>query len=297
MGSMTPQAGNRDLLGVGHRERDTTAGPSACRRWTGKGVGAAAFLLLLFPFLTACRGAGEDGSGSAAGSTREPDSLAEAILGADDTSTAPSDQRNPADPPIPLRRPEQQSLRVSQMGYNQGSSDAPVKVIELSDFGCGYCRRFHEETYPVLKEAYVDTGLVEWKFVPFVLGMFPNGLEAAEAAECAGEQDRFFSLKERLFQDQRGWRGAEEPNPHFTRLAREEGLDADRFGECIREDRQMERVQNNIRLGAEMGVRGTPTFVVAGVPLRGALPLATFRDVLDMVLEERGVTPPERDGG
>jgi protein-disulfide isomerase len=190
-------------------------------------------------------------------------------------------------------RRQEEPLDITRIGYNQGSPDAPVKVIELSDFGCGYCMRFHTETYPTLREEYVEAGLVEWKFIPFVLGMFPNGMEAAEAAECAGAQEAFQPMKRRLFQDQRAWRDASDPTEFFTRLAREEGLDADRFRECLRRDLRMDRVRENIRLGREMGVRGTPNFVVAGVPLRGALPLATFREILDLVLKERGLTPPE----
>jgi protein-disulfide isomerase len=180
------------------------------------------------------------------------------------------------------------------MGYDRGAPDAPVRVMELSDFGCGYCRRFHQETFPALMELYVEEGLVQWKFIPFVLGMFPNGLEASIAGECAGEQDRFFPMQRRLFEDQAGWKGAEDPYAFFARIAREEGLDAERFDRCLEGGWREGRVRANIRLGREMGVRGTPSFVIDGVPISGALPLATFRDILDLALAEKGITPPER---
>jgi len=185
-------------------------------------------------------------------------------------------------------------LDLSLMGYNRGDPQAPLKVLEVSDFGCGYCRRFHEEIFPILNESYVEAGLVEWKFLPFVLGMFPNGLEAALAAECAGEQDRFFPMQSRLFADQSQWKGPSEPDSIFTRYAGEEGLDVDRFSRCLQEGLVDETLRANIRLGREMGVRGTPTFLIDGAPISGALPVHVFRDILDVSLTRKGLTPPAR---
>jgi len=166
--------------------------------------------------------------------------------------------------------------------------------MEISDFGCGMCRRFHEETFPTLREVYIESGLVQWKFIPFVLGMFPHGLEASIAGECSGEQDRFFPMQQRLFADQSGWKNSQDPFPIFAQLAEEEGLDVDRFNRCIEGGWRENNVRANIRLGREIGVRGTPTFLIDGVPLSGALPLDTFRDILDLALTQKGVTPPAR---
>jgi protein-disulfide isomerase len=178
------------------------------------------------------------------------------------------------------------------MGYNSGSSDAPVKVLEISDFGCGYCRRFHQETFPRIREIYLDAGFIEWKFIPFVLGMFPNGLQAAIAGECAGEQGRFFSMQERLFAEQRGWRNSDDPYALFSTIASEEGLDVDRFDGCVEGGWREDRVRANIRLGQQAGARGTPVFLVDGRLVAGALPLDDFRTVLDAALLQRGITPP-----
>jgi protein-disulfide isomerase len=180
------------------------------------------------------------------------------------------------------------------MGYDWGDTDAPVRVMEISDFGCGFCRRFHEETFPSLLESYVETGLVQWKFLPFVLGKFPNGLEAAIAGECGGEQGQFFVMQDRLFEDQSGWRASSDPFPFFAQIAEEEGLDVSRYNGCVEGGWREGALRNNIRLGQEIGVRGTPTFLIDGVPVSGALPLDTFRDILDIALTRKGITPPER---
>ena len=244
-------------------------------------------LSLLLPLLLACGGQ-EDG---AQGQASQSDSVLSAIL-----ESAAQNQGTPQ-PTSPRISGDQQAarpLQISEMGYNVGSADAPVKVMEISDFGCGYCRRFHQETFPSIVEIYMDAGFVEWKFIPFVLGMFPNGLQAATAGECAGEQDRFFPMQNRLFADQSGWRGSTEPYAFFSTLAAEVGLDVERFDACIEGGWRDANVRANIRLGQQVGVRGTPLFLVDGRPLPGALPLAEFRDLLDAALIQRGITPPPR---
>lgn len=233
---------------------------------------------------------------SACGEDSEPpqaagaDSVAQAIL----NSVAAEQPPRRTSPRLSPEEQEAQPTDVASMGYNYGDSVAPVKVLELTDFGCGYCRQFHMDVFPSLKEIYVDAGFIEWKFIPFVMGRFPNGLEAATAAECAGEQDGFFGMKDRLFLDQGTWRNSDEPNSFFSGVAAELELDVERFDGCIQDGRRDSRVGANIRLGQQAGVRGTPTFFIDARPLEGALPLDGFRDILDTALRLRGVTPPPR---
>jgi protein-disulfide isomerase len=189
--------------------------------------------------------------------------------------------------PLPptFGRPSIQSQVLGMgMGHGVGPEDAPIQIIEFSDFGCGYCRIFQEQTRPVLDEEYVATGKVRWTYVPFVLGMFPNGDAAAVASECAAEQGRFDPMRRRLYQDQQGWRGSQEPGPFFTQLAEEEGLDAERFAQCLEEDSAPSRIQENNRVGQSAGIRGTPAFFINGFPVNGAQPIDTFRDILDIRL-------------
>lgn len=245
-------------------------------------------VLTLVPLLQGCGGnATQDRDGDASAAA---DSVTREILGS--VARDPSPQGIPG---IPRQSQETQPLDISTMGYNRGDPEAPVKVLEISDFGCGYCRRFHEEIFPVLDEAYVEAGLVEWKFLPFVLGMFPNGLEAAMAAECGGEQDSFFPMQSRLFAHQSQWKNSNDPDPLFAEFADEEGLDVERFRQCLRDGWRDDTVRANIRLGREIGVRGTPTFLIDGVPISGALPVETFRDILDIAITQRGLTPPTRE--
>lgn len=202
------------------------------------------------------------------------------LLAADD---APS--RDWLPPPPTLGGPSFQSQILSMgMGHGVGPVDAPIQVIEFSDFGCGYCRVFQETTRPVLDAEYVATGKVRWTYVPFVLGMFPNGDLAAVASECAAEQDLFDPMRRRLYQDQQGWKDSDDPAPFFTRIAEEEGLDADRFSQCLNQAAAPGRIQENTRVGQSAGIRGTPAFFINGFPVNGAQPLDAFRDMLDLRL-------------
>ncbi len=243
--------------------------------------------LLLLPILMACVGDGE----SAREQVSEPDTVLQSIL--ESVARSQSTPR-PTSPRISQEAQTARPLPIAEMGYNLGSADAPVKVIEISDFGCGYCRGFHQEIFPSLLEIYVEAGFVEWKYIPFVLGMFPNGLQAATAGECAGEQDRFFPMQARLFRDQGGWRSSDDPYAYFSNLAAEEGLDVVRFDSCIEGGWRDNHVRSNIRLGQQAGAQGTPLFLIDGRPLLGAVPMEDFRAILDAALIQKGVTPPPR---
>ncbi len=78
---------------------------------------------------------------------------------------------------------------VAQVGFNLGSAEAPVKVLEMSDYGCSYCRQFHQETFPALLTEFIETGMVEWKFVPYITGLWESSVAATEAAGCTYIQD------------------------------------------------------------------------------------------------------------
>ena len=181
-----------------------------------------------------------------------------------------------------------QGLALDDIGFDFGATDAPIKVVEFSDFGCGYCRRFHSEKFPTLMTDYIETGKVQWKYVTYVSGMFANGMVAAYAAECAGEQDLFTPMSELLYERQPDWKSLGEPYPVFEELAQEVGLNTEDFRACIAEQRPRPRVRSGILSGARLGVRGTPSFLVNGVPIVGAQPLPYWEGLFSAIEEEIG---------
>jgi protein-disulfide isomerase len=171
-----------------------------------------------------------------------------------------------------------------------GDPNAPITVVEFSDFGCRFCRQFATETYPALYREFVMSGKVRWKYVPYVLGIFPNGELAARAGECAAEQGEkaFWAMHDVLFERQREWQQGEARST-FGRFAQELGLDEKRFQGCYDKDLRGERIRGNNELGRQLGVRGTPAFFINGARVEGAIPLEMFRMGLEQMLAETGV--------
>lgn len=202
--------------------------------------------------------------------------------GRDDETEAPAP---PKDPPSSVvtadmlseggttYQPPAQEVPLEELGFDFGSTDAPIGVIEFSDYGCGYCRRFHTRTFPALLRDFVEAGRVRWKYVTYVSGSFANGLPAAFVAECAGEQDLFTPVSRRLYERQTDWSRLDDPFPVFTEIVREAGAELDRLQECINERRPDARVRSGVVSGRRLGLRGTPVFLVDGVPVMGARPL------------------------
>ena len=196
-------------------------------------------------------------------------------------------------------RPAAQEIPLEELGFDYGSEEARIKVIELSDYGCGYCRRFHTETFPTLLKDYIETGKVHWKYITYVSGMFQNGLSAAFVAECAGEQGLFAPVNALLYERQGDWKNQGDPFPVYEELAREAGADVDELTACVDEQRPEDRVRSGVVTGRNLGVRGTPAFVANGVPVMGAQPLewwVEFFSAMEELLDEEAAAGLESSG-
>lgn len=166
----------------------------------------------------------------------------------------------------------------------QGAADAPVTIVEYSDFECPYCARYFTETYPQIKEQYIDTGQVRYIFRHFPLTSHSQARPAAQATECAGEQGKFWEMHDALFENQASWAGNAEAPALFVGLAEELGLDGAEFEACLSSEKYAARVQEDLDAGIADGVDGTPGFFVNGVALSGAQPFAAFQQQIEYFL-------------
>jgi protein-disulfide isomerase len=183
-------------------------------------------------------------------------------------------------------------------GYNmagdqyRGNVDAPLTVIEFSDFQCPFCQRHHTETKPILDEKYVETGKVLWIYKHFPLNIHPQAPAAGAAAECAAEQGLFWEMNDALFADVASW-SINDPTPVFEQLGAEIGVDGAAFATCLADPEMLARVEADFADGQQF-VQGTPTFIIVrgtqGSIIPGALPEASFSEVLDEELAAAGVT-------
>ena len=185
--------------------------------------------------------------------------------------------------------PDSNEVSIDALGVDLGASEAPLRLIEFFDYGCGYCRRFHQEIRGSLLEQYVDPGQLLWKSLPFVIGRWPASVPVSLAAECVRDQGRsyFEAFSSLLFQRQSEWKSASAPEEVAAELAEEVGLDMGRYRTCFENDEFLWRVQAQTAFAQELGIRGTPTFLLVGWgPILGALPLETFQMIIDTMLVE-----------
>lgn len=159
-----------------------------------------------------------------------------------------------------------------------GPPDAAVTIVEFSDFNCPYCRQWHLEVFEELMAAYPAQIRFIYKDFPIVGGGAP-GFAAAQAANCAGEQDAFWEFHDSLFSGDFSL-----DNAGFEAAAQELGLDAAALLECLESGRYAAEVDADFRYGASLGVNATPTFFINGIPLIGAQPLLRFIELINAEL-------------
>ncbi len=211
----------------------------------------------------------------------------------------PAQNRAPSGPGLLADRRPVTREEVEAIGFTWGSEEALVRVIEFSDFGCGVCRQFHEETFYPLMEEFVESGQVLWRFVPFNVGMFPNADGALDTGLCAGEQGKVLEVGDALFASQREWKAPGDVSAVFERAAAASGLDMEAWSECIESGRLEPVAARHTNIALRLAVRGTPTFFVEGYPVQGALPLETFRELLRSVVSDLSAptaSPPTPGG-
>ena len=161
-------------------------------------------------------------------------------------------------------------------GPSRGSEDAPVTILEFSDFQCPYCNHVRPSLFALLDEYGEDVRLV---YRHFPLSMHPLAGSAAEAAACADEQDRFWAYHDLVFENQ-----ADLSEEKLFEFAEATELDPDVFRACVEEGRTREQVLADYQAGLDAGVRGTPAFFVNGRPLSGADAASELRLMIEREL-------------
>lgn len=209
---------------------------------------------------------------------------ASATSSAGDTTAAAPSVAAPAATPAAQRRVVLGDVDLTGIGYDRGSASAPVVMIDFSDFGCPFCAQFTRETFPVIEREYIRTGKVFFKYVPFVVGMFPHAAEASRAVECAGEQGRFWEAADQVYTAQREWKQSADPRATLAAAARSAGADPATYSRCYDDRHTDARTRRATDVANTLGVRVTPSFVIDGRPVEGALPIEEFRKLLDAAL-------------
>ncbi len=159
----------------------------------------------------------------------------------------------------------------------RGNADAPVTVIEFSDFECPYCARV-QSTIKSVEKTYGDKVRLVFRHYP--LPFHKKAPKASEAAQCAADQGRFWEYHDALFEDQDDF-----SVPHLKKLAVGLKLDIGQFNKCLNGNRHADRVAADLAEGRRLGISGTPTFFINGIKLVGAVPLRQFQKTIDAELK------------
>jgi protein-disulfide isomerase len=170
----------------------------------------------------------------------------------------------------------------------KGSPEAPITILEIADFQCPACRVFWEETLPLLQREYVEPGKVRMVFVNLPLvQIHRNAAAAHEFAMCAAAQGRFWPVHDMLFDQQSVWAALDDPSAYFFSVASATGLDADSVDACVTDGRMRSLIMQEAEGVVRAGVQSTPSFVIEGGLLAGAVPIEGWRPILDSVYKEK----------
>ncbi|GGN05742.1 thiol:disulfide interchange protein [Thermus composti] len=167
-----------------------------------------------------------------------------------------------------------------------GREDAPVVVVDFSNYLCPHCQNHALNILPRLKAEYIDTGKVRYLFRDFPFPGQANVIRAGEAAACAADQGRYYEYHEILFRAASGWANlsGEVLDRYLVDLAGQLGLDTQAFQTCLASGKHREGVLADQKLASDLGLTGTPTFFIAGEKHTGFLPYEEWQALLDKAL-------------
>ena len=199
--------------------------------------------------------------------------------------------------PQPTQQPSQPNApQIFQISLDddpfKGDPNAPVIVVEFSDFQCPFCSRFYQQTLPLIQENYIDTGKIKFVYRDLPLdSLHPNARLTHIAAECADEQEKFWEYHDVLFDKQSQWQRLSSTDLPITltQYAADLGIQTESFETCLESEEMANEVKKDVSDAARYGSTGTPTFFVGNeedgfIKLVGAQPYAAFQAAIENYL-------------
>jgi protein-disulfide isomerase len=195
-------------------------------------------------------------------------------------NTAIAEVGAPAQPAqAPAQQPAAPAPRLDDVSIDDdpilGETDAPIVIVEFSDFECPFCARFREQTFDQIVTEYGDDVQIIYRDFP-LSQIHPRAQQSAEASECADDQDAYWAYHDLLFANQQAL-----DTESLIGYAEELGLDVEEFTECVESGKYTDEVLADYNEGLSYGVSGTPTFFINGVRLVGAQPFEAFQQIIE----------------
>lgn len=232
------------------------------------------------------------------GAPTAPTPTAPAVASSEVTTTttaaaAPADNQAVAFAPAgSLEKYKDIDVGFTVEGYPfRGSPDAPVMMVEYSDFQCPFCSRYFVQTEPAINDSFVRSGQLRVVFRDFpIVGLHPNAPAAHTAASCVADQGsaaQYWAMHDQLFQTQAVWSNMSDPAAHFVQLAETVGADLTHFNECYAKNDKQPLIDEALNEGQQLGINGTPSFNLINTKtqdhflLVGAQPYDQFAGIID----------------
>lgn len=181
--------------------------------------------------------------------------------------------------------------RVANMSLGHfpllGNKDAKVHIVEFADFRCPFCEKFFTDTESQIIKDYVNTGKASFSFRQFPF-LGPASTVAADAAECANNQGKFWAFHDYMYKNQPPESDTSMyTNDNLTQIAGQLGMDTNTFSSCLNDKQTDAKAQTDLTDGQKAGVSGTPTIFVNGIPVVGAQPYSAFQQIIDQELAKK----------
>jgi protein-disulfide isomerase len=165
----------------------------------------------------------------------------------------------------PIPASDKVQMKLASGWYSIGREDAPVTMVEFTDYQCPFCRKYHADTFAELKKNYIDTGKVRFISRDLPLDFHPYAQKAAEAARCAGDQNKFWELRDRMITN-----SADLSQDAILKMAKVDSLDMTTFRACLDADKHKAEIQKDAADASALGISGTPSFII-GKASKGTL--------------------------
>jgi len=175
---------------------------------------------------------------------------------------------------------ESESKLISEEGAaSKGNKDAPVTIVEFSEYECPYCKSYVDETYVRIIEEYGDQ--IYYVFRDYPLAFHQHSQETAEAARCAGDQGEYWAMHDLLFAERDEWAEKTDITSNLISYAQNLGLNTQQFSSCLSSGKYIQAIEDDLALGEKVGVSGTPSFFINGKMLVGAVPFENFQALIE----------------
>lgn len=185
--------------------------------------------------------------------------------------------------PIPVLGAQAVDVKITDQDPFLGDPNATLTVVEFSDFQCPFCGRFFKDVAPQLKKDYIDTGKVKFVYKHLAF-LGKESTDAANASECAKEQNKFWQYHDKLFNSQNGENQGTFSTDNLKKFAADLGLNTIQFNSCLDAQKYDDHVQADVAEANRLGFSSTPSTAVGDTPVIGAQPYNAFKTIIDQKL-------------